>query len=92
MNYDINKLTKALEEHADYLRTGDVSKRAYLRNADLSGADLRCEYLINADLSGADLSGAYLRCAGLSDAYLSDAKLSGAILPKEPDRAEISNG
>ena len=57
MNYDINKLTKVLEEHADYLRTGDVSKRADLRCADLS-----------------------------------DAKLSGAILPKEPDRAETSNG
>ena len=52
MNYDINKLTKVLEEHADYLRTGDVSKRA-----DLSDADLR-----------------------------------GAILPKEPDREETSNG
>ena len=77
MNYDINKLTKVLEEHADYLRTGDVSKRA-----DLSDADLR----------GADLSGAYLINANLRDADLSDAKLSGAILPKEPDREETSNG
>ena len=57
MYYDINKLTKVLEKHADYLQTGDVSKRADLSNADLS-----------------------------------DAKLSGAILPKEPDRAETSNG
>ena len=77
MNYDINKLTKALEEHANYLRTGDVSKRADLRDADLSDAYLR---------------GAYLSDAYLSGAYLSGADLSGAILPKEPDREETSNG
>ena len=57
MNYDINKLTKVLEKHVDYLRTGDASKRADLSDADLSGANLR-----------------------------------GAILPKEPDREETSNG
>ena len=34
MNYDINKLTKVLEKHADYLRTGDESKRADLRGAE----------------------------------------------------------
>ena len=44
MYYDINKLTKVLEEHADYLLTGDVSKRA-----DLSGADLRGAYLSGAE-------------------------------------------
>ena len=77
MNYDINKLTKVLEEHADYLRTGDVSKRADLSDADLSGADLSGADLSDADLSGADLS---------------DADLRGAILPKEPDREETSNG
>ena len=54
MNYDINKLTKVLEKHADYLRTGDESKRAdlsgaYLRGADLSGARLP----INIDLAEA---------------------------------------
>ncbi len=36
MNYDINKLTNVLKNHADYLRTGDASKRA-----DLSGAEAR---------------------------------------------------
>ena len=60
MNYDINKLTEVLKKHADYLQTGDASKRADLSDADLSGA-----YLINANLRGADLS----------DADLSDAKL-----------------
>ena len=64
MHYNINKLTKVLEEHADYLRTGDVSKRA-----DLSDTDL-----IDADLSGADLRG-----ADLSDSDLSDAKLERMI-------------
>ena len=63
MNYDINKLTKVLEEHADYLRTGDVSKRADLSDTDLSGA-----YLSGADLRGAYLSGADLRDADLRDA------------------------
>ena len=60
MNYDINKLTKVLEEHADYLRTGDVSKRADLSDADLSDADLSDAYLRGADLRGADLRGAIL--------------------------------
>ena len=52
MYYNINKLIETLKKHADYLQTGDASKRA-----DLSGADL-----------------------------------SGAILPKEPDHEETSNG
>lgn len=60
MNYDINKLTKVLKEHADYLRNGDVSKRADLSGADLSYADLRGADLSNADLRGADLRGAIL--------------------------------
>ena len=41
MHYNINKLTKVLVEHAVYLRNGDVSKRADLRGADLSGAEAR---------------------------------------------------
>lgn len=60
MYYDINKLTKVLEEHVDFLRNGDVSKRADLRGAYLSGADLRGADLRGADLSDADLSGAIL--------------------------------
>lgn len=59
MYYDINKLTKVLEKHADYLQTGDASKRA-----DLSGADLR-----GADLRGANLSGAWLNGARLPKYY-----------------------
>ena len=55
MNYDINKLTEVLKKHADYLQTGDASKRADLSNTDLSGADLS-----GANLSGADLSDAKL--------------------------------
>ena len=50
MNYNINKLREALKKHADYLQTGDASKRADLSGADLSGADLS-----DADLSGAIL-------------------------------------
>ena len=60
---------------------------AYLRGADLSGADLRGAYLSRADLSGADLSradlrGAYLSGADLSRADLSRADLSGADLSR----------
>ena len=77
MNYDINKLTKVLEKHADYLRTGDESKRAYLRYADLRCADLRCADLSDAKLSGAKLSGACL---------------NGARLPINIDLAEDPNG
>ena len=35
---------------------------------------------------------ANLRDANLRCAYLRDADLSGALLPKEPDREETSNG
>ena len=50
MNYDINKLTEVLKKHADYLQTGDASKRADLSDSDLSGADLS-----DSDLSDAKL-------------------------------------
>ena len=53
MYYDINKLTKVLEKHAYYLRTGDASKRANLSGANLSGAYLRGAYLTDADLTDA---------------------------------------
>ena len=58
---------------------------AYLRGADFSGANLSGAYLRDANLSGANLSGAYLRDADLSDANLNgadlrDANLSGANL------------
>ena len=49
MNYDINKLRAALKTHAIYLQTGDASKRAYLRGADLIDADLRGAYLRGAE-------------------------------------------
>lgn len=50
MSYNIYKLREVLKQHAYYLQTGDASKRAYLRDADLRGVNL----------SGADLRGAYL--------------------------------
>ena len=57
-----------------------VKSRAYLRDADLSRADLRGAYLRDADLIDADLRGAYLIDADLRGAYLIDADLSGANL------------
>jgi hypothetical protein len=53
---------------------------AYLRKADLSGADLRGAYLRGADLSEANLRGAYLRGAYLRGANLREADLLGAYL------------
>ena len=42
MNYNINKLTKALKKHAYYyFWIGDASKRADLSGAYLSGAEAR---------------------------------------------------
>ena len=62
-----------------------IGKKAYLRHADLSGADLTGAnlmgaYLRHADLSGADLTGADLRCAYLRHADLSGANLRHADL------------
>ena len=102
MYYDINKLSEVLKNHADYLLTGDASKRAdlsdaYLRGAYLSGADLRGADLSDANLRGADLSdadlrGAYLHGADTRDADLRGAYLTGARLPINIDLAEDSNG
>ena len=57
-----------------------VKTGAFLRGADLTGADLRGAYLRGADLTGAYLTGAYLRDAYLTGAYLTGAYLRGAYL------------
>lgn len=58
-----------------------------LKDAYLSGADLRGTDLSEGSLNGADLSGADLQDADLSGAYLGNADLSGADLY----RADLSN-
>lgn len=78
------ELAAVIEDHRLWL-AGEGGKRAILRYADLSYADLRGAILSYADLSyaylrGADLSYADLRYANLSHADLSDADLSDAIL------------
>ena len=55
-----------------------VSKKIYLRGADLRDAYLRGADLRDADLGGADLGGADLRGAYLGGAYLRGADLGGA--------------
>ena len=67
-----------------YLRGADLEGAdlggAYLRGADLRGAYLGGAYLRDANLEGADLEDAYLGCAYLGGAYLRDADLGGAYL------------
>ena len=82
-------LQKILDNHRLWLE-GEGGKRASLRYAelscaDLTHADLRYAYLSCADLSGADLryanlSGADLAYAELTHADLTHANLSGADL------------
>jgi uncharacterized protein YjbI with pentapeptide repeats len=65
----------------------DSGPRVWLKDADLSGADLTFADLRGADLSGADLTFADLRGADLSGAALrgadlTDADLRGADLPR----------
>ena len=80
-----DKLTEILESHKLWL-SGKGGKRADLRWANLSVADLN-----RADLSEANLSGANLSGADLSGADLIGANLSGAKL-RETDlsRADMS--
>ncbi|ACN18317.1 pentapeptide repeat-containing protein [Salmonella phage g341c] len=74
-------LSKILEEHKVWITSMHESgSRAYLRDADLCGADLRDADLRGAYLRDADLRGAYLRGANLRGAYLCDANLRGADL------------
>ena len=68
------QLSEILVEHAKYL-TGNIGKRADLRDADLRGANLQ-----DADLQRANLQDAYLQDADLRDADLRDADLRGAYL------------
>ncbi|HGH2046834.1 TPA: pentapeptide repeat-containing protein [Salmonella enterica subsp. enterica serovar Anatum] len=74
-------LSKILEEHKVWITSMHESgSRAYLRDADLCGADLRGANLCDADLCGADLRDAYLCGAYLRDADLCGADLRGANL------------
>ena len=66
VEYTKSELTKILSEHKEYLRTGDLSKRANLSGANLYGAILN-----KANLSGANLYGANLSEANLSRAVRS---------------------
>ena len=60
----------------DLSYTSHVGKN--LRDADLSGCDLRRAIFDGADLEGADLSGCYLRNASFKRANLMKAAFDGA--------------
>jgi len=103
MKYEIkNRFTGDVQFTADIDATEDTLKsvkiglavrwaiksRAYLSDADLSGADLSDANLIGADLIDANLRGANLSGADLIDANLRGAYLTGADL----SRANLIDG
>jgi len=75
-----DELQVILAGHKEWLKDNTKGKRANLRDADLSYADLSYAALRDADLSYADLRYADLRYANLKGAELSDADLRGANL------------
>jgi len=74
------QLTEILRLHKAWLNDEPKGIRASLRDADLSGADLRTATLFKASLGGADLREADLREADLRGADLPEADLQGANL------------
>ena len=77
---DKQEFQKILEAHKKWLSSKDSGERAYLREADLRGANLTGAYLWEADLREANLRGANLTEADLSRANLTEADLTGAYL------------
>ncbi len=82
---DKAKLAKIIEVHGKWLRDEEGGERAYLRGANLEGANLRGVYLRGANLGGAylegaNLEGAYLEGVNLRRAYLGGAYLEGVNL------------
>jgi hypothetical protein len=75
----VDDLPAVLTAHVNWLR-GEGGARAFLRDADLRGADLTGAFLTDADLRGADLTGAFLTDADLPGANLRGADLTGADL------------
>jgi hypothetical protein len=73
-------LAEILKLHKSWILFQSPMAKADLRDANLSGAELRDANLSRADLRGADLGGADLRDANLSRANLSGADLSRADL------------
>jgi uncharacterized protein YjbI with pentapeptide repeats len=75
------ELNNCLASHKFWVETrGKQGTRAYLRDADLRGADLKGADLTGANLHRANLTGANLYVANLEGADLWDANLTGANL------------
>jgi hypothetical protein len=82
---DEGGLKEILDGHKKWLASENGGEKAYLREAnlrgaDLGGADLREANLRGADLGGADLKWADLGGADLGEANLREANLRGADL------------
>lgn len=85
------KLKKILKKHELWLEGAYGGEKADLSEAELRGAYLMEANLRGADLRGADLSEAYLGGADLRRADLSEADLSGANLTRaDIRRADLS--
>ena len=74
-------LKKIIENHRRWLQSGkNIARKAVLKNAVLSQADLYGAYLPQVNLCGADLRGADMSESDLYGANLQQANLADAVL------------
>ena len=76
MQYTTEELQTILDLHQKWLYNEEEGKRADLRGANMSLADMRGTNLRGADLSGADLRGANMSGTDLRGADMSGANMS----------------
>ena len=73
-------LDEILEQHKLWLDSDGIEgERAYLPDANFTGADLRNANFTGADLTDAKLTGADLNHADLTDARISEKNLAYAL-------------
>ena len=89
---DKTKLELILEAHKEYLKTGNINKKADLQRADLQRANLQRANLRYADLQRANLRYADLQDADLRGANLRDANLDFSVFPLWCGSFNIKNG
>ena len=82
----VSELSKILKEHERWCDTGKKEgEKADLSGANLSGADLRSDFLPRANLIAANLSDADLRGACLEDAVPLLVEVVRLTTPAKPE-------